>query len=275
MKRIRALLESLIMTGIMFLVYEIMYYLYMYLIRFFMEKKVSWIVMDPYLIYGLDERSLHYMKDHPVEYTLICWIILLLIFLLVIVISKQSVVNMFKLRYLSIRNGFASFLTALGLIMTVGAVMAIVGLRLGEEIIYVTEDMQAVYPMLYLMITVGLIAPIFEELFFRGLIMGRLAEGFSATVSVILASGFFAISHLNILQSLLVLPVALLAGLLVSQTRSIWSAIWLHVVYNSVNIYLAYHPFFEYNIKQLVVLAIVGLVVVYLGISQLVTPSRT
>lgn len=275
MKRIRALLESLIMTGIMFLVYEIMYYLYMYLIRFFMEKKVSWIVMDPYLIYGLDERSLHYMKDHPVEYTLICWIILLLIFLLVIVISKQSVVNMFKLRYLSIRNGFASFLTALGLIMTVGAVMAIVGLRLGEEIIYVTEDMQAVYPMLYLMITVGLIAPIFEELFFRGLIMGRLAEGFSATVSVILASGFFAISHLNILQSLLVLPVGLLAGLLVSQTRSIWSAIWLHVVYNSVNIYLAYHPFFEYNIKQLVVLAIVGLVVVYLGISQLVTPSRT
>lgn len=55
------------------------------------------------------------------------------------------------------------------------------------------------------LITVILIAPLAEELIFRGIIFRNLEKNLSATAAIFLQAALFSVYHLNILQGLYVL----------------------------------------------------------------------
>ncbi|MFN2272057.1 MAG: lysostaphin resistance A-like protein [Anaerolineae bacterium] len=87
----------------------------------------------------------------------------------------------------------------------------------------------------------GLLAPISEELYFRGLLHGWFRPRFRLWVRVLLSSALFGLAHfdsLAVVASSFVLGVA--NALLYERSKSIWIPIAMHMLTNSTAVILLY-----------------------------------
>jgi len=87
--------------------------------------------------------------------------------------------------------------------------------------------------LLSLAVFAGL-APLAEELVFRGLLYGWLAGRWGAGVAVIVSSIAFAAAHVELAHVVLVLPLGLVFGLLRWRTGSLWPSLAAHVANNGL-----------------------------------------
>ncbi len=85
-------------------------------------------------------------------------------------------------------------------------------------------------------LTVMLLAPIAEEIVFRGIILQKSKEAFGFVGCIILNAILFSISHLNPLQSLYVLPIAVLYTFLAYHYKTVFASIIAHVLNNSLGV---------------------------------------
>lgn len=83
------------------------------------------------------------------------------------------------------------------------------------------------------LLVIGILAPITEELLFRGVLLGALLERYAAKWAVPVSAVLFAVAHLS-QQVVTALMLGLVLGWLRVRTRSLAPAIALHVVNNSV-----------------------------------------
>ncbi|MCF8019623.1 MAG: CPBP family intramembrane metalloprotease [Vallitaleaceae bacterium] len=269
MKQLRAIMECILLLGIVYLIYEIMYFAYNYIIFYGLQQEWVWIPIEAYAHLGdIESMTLEYVSDHPLEYTLISWFMVACFFLSVVVFSKQKLSQTFALRHMSIKNSLTSMVTGIGLVFLMNGLIRFISAATDIEFSYLSSSTFRVYNLWFLMVVVGILTPIFEELFFRGVVLSRLSHGFGPLVSILLSSVMFSLSHMNPVQSIYVFPVGLLAAYLVYKTGSIFSAIWLHTLYNILNIYLAKIDFFQYNSVQLLVLMLIGICLLGVGLYQ-------
>lgn len=82
-------------------------------------------------------------------------------------------------------------------------------------------------------ITICAIAPIGEEMLFRGIILRSFLNNYTTATSMLLSSALFAAYHMTITQ----LPVAFILGYFSAwiyvKTKSLWPSIMAHFLYNS------------------------------------------
>lgn len=83
----------------------------------------------------------------------------------------------------------------------------------------------------YAMLTLTL-APLAEELLFRGLLLPYLLDRFPWYISVLATAGIFALLHGTSVQAYSCLVLGLACGLFYASTRKIWPCIAMHVLYN-------------------------------------------
>lgn len=82
-------------------------------------------------------------------------------------------------------------------------------------------------------VTACLIAPLLEELLFRGVILQGFARRYSETRALWLSALLFSAAHANVHQFLGTLPFGLFAGWLVLRTGSLWPAVVAHALFNA------------------------------------------
>lgn len=89
-----------------------------------------------------------------------------------------------------------------------------------------------------LLIGVGLMAPLFEELLLRGLLFGSVRYMTDEHTTVAITAGVFALMHLqyNWAIMLLIIPMGMVLGYARSRSRSIWVPVLLHVLNNSISV---------------------------------------
>lgn len=80
--------------------------------------------------------------------------------------------------------------------------------------------------------TVVLLAPVGEELFFRGLVLHGYLTRYSRTGAVVASSILFAVFHLNVPQAVFALPIGLFCGWVFLRTGSLIPCIIAHVLAN-------------------------------------------
>ncbi|MGI8906165.1 MAG: CPBP family intramembrane glutamic endopeptidase [Candidatus Sumerlaeaceae bacterium] len=85
---------------------------------------------------------------------------------------------------------------------------------------------------------VVVVAPLAEELFFRGLVLRGFLQRYSVTKAVWASSILFAVFHLNPWQVFVALPLGLFMAWLFLCTRSLWPCIIAHVTANFGTNYL-------------------------------------
>ena len=102
-----------------------------------------------------------------------------------------------------------------------------------EGVREVTQGLQGIQALQTLAV-LGLLAPIAEELVFRGLLYGWLAGRWSNLVAFVLSSLAFAAAHTEPLHILMVLPLGFWFGWLRWRTGSLVPTIVAHIINNTI-----------------------------------------
>ena len=87
-----------------------------------------------------------------------------------------------------------------------------------------------------LLVMTVVMAPVTEEVFFRGLLQGALRDRFGTGWAVFISSAAFAITHVQGVQFPALLLVGVVQGILVVRTGRLGPAIWSHASFNAVTV---------------------------------------
>ncbi|MEQ1567441.1 MAG: CPBP family intramembrane glutamic endopeptidase [Myxococcota bacterium] len=88
-------------------------------------------------------------------------------------------------------------------------------------------------------ITVGLLAPVCEELIFRGYLWSAFERSAPPWVALVVTSSVFAAYHLDPPQVIGVVPIAFVLGWVRWHTGSVWPGVVMHVVNNTFALAIA------------------------------------
>lgn len=117
-----------------------------------------------------------------------------------------------------------------------------------------------------LIILVSIVAPIFEEIIFRGIILEQLDRRYGMIKAIIVSSLLFGIVHLNIHQGVNAFFIGIVAGFIYIKTNSLLLSMFLHFVNNSLAIILDFIPFLDSsNSKFSVVELVCGVIMVLIA----------
>jgi membrane protease YdiL (CAAX protease family) len=86
----------------------------------------------------------------------------------------------------------------------------------------------------------GFVAPLAEELFFRGVLYTFLRERWGIWLSVFLSSFLFGLIHGDIAVGITGFLLGVVAALVFEYSKSLWTAVIVHVINNSLKIALLY-----------------------------------
>ncbi len=93
------------------------------------------------------------------------------------------------------------------------------------------------YPEVALMtVNAVVLAPLWEEVIFRGLFFGLLMSRWGTLVALVVTSLVFAGYHFSLTAFLPLFCVGMALGYVYSRTRSIYFAILAHAIFNGVNL---------------------------------------
>jgi membrane protease YdiL (CAAX protease family) len=76
------------------------------------------------------------------------------------------------------------------------------------------------------------VAPVLEEMLFRGVILRGFLRQYSRTFAIVWSATLFGIAHLNLYQMATALVLGIVSGWLYERCRSLWPSILLHATYN-------------------------------------------
>jgi membrane protease YdiL (CAAX protease family) len=109
--------------------------------------------------------------------------------------------------------------------------------QLGIEPQGVKQAMQIAPGLPSFLISLALLAglaPLVEELVFRGLLYGWLASRWGGGIGFLVSSLAFAAAHVEPAHAILVLPLGLMFGLLRWRTGSLWPSLVAHMANNGL-----------------------------------------
>mgnify|MGYP006433290787 CR=1 FL=1 len=143
----------------------------------------------------------------------------------------------FRLRYLGL--GVVLFVPVLWISAVYETWLAQKGLEMQPGLEQVLSG--APFPVL-LAVTVVVLAPLAEEVFFRGFLFAGLAKRFSWPIAAVLSAFLFALLHVQPLAVAPLFLLGLLFAVLYQRSGSIWPAILLHATLNTlalIGVYVA------------------------------------
>ena len=94
--------------------------------------------------------------------------------------------------------------------------------------------------MFMMVLLIGLIIPIAEELFFRGVLYAWLRQRFGLLVGLLASSAVFGIVHGNLIVASTAFVLGILLALVYEYSGSLWSSILMHAINNGVQLIFLY-----------------------------------
>lgn len=111
-----------------------------------------------------------------------------------------------------------------------------------------------------------LIAPVTEELIFRGVILGRANKLFGSFYANILQAALFGLYHGNVIQGIYAFIIGLLLGRVYIKFKTLYASILLHVFINTSSLLMLLLP---KNIIATIVILLIGGVLIVLSLKLL------
>ena len=107
-----------------------------------------------------------------------------------------------------------------------------------QEVLSIIQESEGMVRYLYVF-TAVFTGPFMEELFFRGILFPALTQLFGLKRGLLFSALIFALIHLHVPALLPILLLGIVLNLLYWLTGNLWSAIALHVLFNTVSISMA------------------------------------
>ena len=176
--------------------------------------------------------------------------------------TSNEVINKFKIRkrdYL-----FASLLVVSYIFITYGWFDYILfSIPTGDMFESAMEYFESL-PIVILLIESCIIAPIFEEVLYRGILLKGLINKYNSKIAIVYSALIFGIAHLNIPQGINAFLLGLILGTVFYYTRSIYLCMIMHFV-NNLLVNFVYYPNSEIWTNILfIVVPIIGVILMIL-----------
>lgn len=169
----------------------------------------------------------------------ISWILILssimatLFFWVVYILRRKSFFQELKIRALPREAVVLSILAGLGISVALTGIINFIDIaKYFPEATQELAEMFAGSDLLSLLLAVGIIVPIFEELMFRGLIFNEMRRAMPHWLAIVLSGVVFGVAHMNPIQIMYTLPMGILLAILYYRTGSLWTPILVHIAWN-------------------------------------------
>lgn len=165
----------------------------------------------------------------------------ILIEILTSIISNLAIIFvLWKIKYVDAKRFFLKNTSWLNLLLMVVMLMsASFSCSVLEEMLQIPDNMAEIFPLIMNnplgIVALAIIAPIAEEVVFRGAILGHLLENtkWDYRLSILVSALVFGVIHLNPIQIVFATIIGLLLGWAYWRTRSLLPCILMHVANNS------------------------------------------
>jgi uncharacterized protein len=124
------------------------------------------------------------------------------------------------------------------MILSVSEAIGVLKLEDLESYGQLISSMLGQSPTWLILLTIGIVAPIAEELLFRGLIFHMFNRHMNVKIALIIQALLFGAFHLNLVQGLYASVLGVVLGFAYLLTGSLWIPILMHIVNNSVALLL-------------------------------------
>lgn len=142
--------------------------------------------------------------------------------------------------------------------------------------VFVPEDIMAAYnavaekslggPIVIQLISSVLLAPIMEEIVFRGMVLPRFQKAMPTPVAVFLSCVFFGLAHGQIVWIAYATVVGIVLSIIALKEKTITASILLHMVFNAIGFGIGYLPLEDWGVKLLCAISFVMVVVAFVMI---------
>jgi membrane protease YdiL (CAAX protease family) len=92
---------------------------------------------------------------------------------------------------------------------------------------------------LLVLLFVGILIPIFEEVLFRGLIFGELKKAMRVSIAVLLQAFLFGLSHMNLIQGIYAFVLGLILGAVYEKSRNLLLPMVVHISFNAFSVLMS------------------------------------
>lgn len=92
--------------------------------------------------------------------------------------------------------------------------------------------------LMLVLLTTGIIVPVFEEFLFRGLVFNELKGHINIKAAIVIQAVIFGLVHLNVVQGAYAAAIGLILGYIYYWSGSLFASILVHMVLNSSSILL-------------------------------------
>lgn len=172
----------------------------------------------------------------PVIYhlTIISDIITFIIIFFIFLGLKKNLFKVCRFNKVNLKVLFYMIVFSIGLSMLILFSMLILRPlfpNIFESYSLVQKSLLLTHNSLLSLIIVIVLIPIFEEIFFRGVIFGFLRDNYSIPLALVLQAFIFAICHYNLIQGIYAFILGLFLGIFFYVTNSLYASIIANITY--------------------------------------------
>lgn len=173
----------------------------------------------------------------PVMYhlSLVSDLIMLLVLFLIYLGAKERLFKSCRFNKINASTiGYISIFS-IGLTIIILFLMGVLGSLMPsifESYSVVSNSLLATHNSVFGLIAVIVLIPIFEEIFFRGVIFGFLRDNYKFPIALIVQALVFGILHGNLVQGTYAFILGLFLGTIFYYTNSLYASIASHITYN-------------------------------------------
>lgn len=190
----------------------------------------------------------------------------LLIFIPMFKNKEENLMMRCRFNKTKVSSIILSILTAIGL-MLVSSSFLYLTQNIFKDYDKVVSNISAGERNIFGVICVVVLIPIFEEIFFRGLIFNELRKNISLLFSIVIQALIFALAHGNVKQGAYAFVLGIITAVAYTWTKSIWSNIAIHITFNlfgSIPI-----PDVLYNKISVVIYIILGIGIIVFSLNRM------
>lgn len=204
-----------------------------------------------YLVYAIASYAIYSESD-----VLITEIVLESVFVLLTVmfslLDAKRIIALYSIKYINWKNLLFSVLFPCA-----SAILVYYGVGALNELLFQEDfnlfDSYILYEnsFLWAFIFVAIVAPVFEELAFRGFLFNQLLNVANPTVTIITTALIFALVHFSLISIIWIFPFGIILGYLRHKYRTLWLGMIVHFIHNLIVLLLEYHYYTENPLIQL------------------------
>lgn len=182
----------------------------------------------------------HDTYQNSVYFTIVTSVLLIPVLWFIMWLRKEKLLEFCSFKKISRKGAVISLLIGITSVLPVDYIVSSLSLdKLSPDTEQIFNVMFSTNNTFILLLSVGIAAPLIEEILFRGLILGELRKHLPIPVAIVIQGILFGALHMNFTQFLYAAPLGILFGVVFIWTRSIWATIIIHIAFNSTGVFLS------------------------------------